>query len=220
MIMRRETRRGRADRQAGFTILELLISLMILSFILSLIPGTLRIGQRVWETDDAFEQRDSLDTFRRYIEDRLTEALPIYQRDRTLNLRMEFTGDPGRVAFVAQASAGPAGGGMYRFDFRREEGPGERPLILQQSLFRITDITRPQQDGAAPASMQHRSLIGVTGLSFRYFGAPERGKPPQWQALWSRPDSLPDLIEMTIAVGGRRPSVERTVVQLRLGASS
>jgi prepilin-type N-terminal cleavage/methylation domain-containing protein len=220
MIGRRGTSRSPADGQAGFTLLELLISLMILSFILSLIPGTLRIGQRVWETDDAFEQRDSLNTFRRYLEDRLAEALPIYMRERSMSLRMEFTGEPGRVAFVAQASAGPAGGGMYRFDFRREEGPGEQPLVLRQSLYRIADLTRPQSEAAAPPSMEHRSLIGVDGLSFRYFGAPERGKPPQWQTLWPRGDSLPDLIEMTIDVGGRSPGVEHSVVQLRLNASS
>jgi prepilin-type N-terminal cleavage/methylation domain-containing protein len=43
------------ERQAGFTLIELLVSLMIVGLIISFIPGTLRLGQRVWETDRALE---------------------------------------------------------------------------------------------------------------------------------------------------------------------
>ena len=93
--------------EAGFTLIEVLVSLVILVVILSFIPGTLRIGQRVWQLDDTYERRAALDNFRRYAEQRLTEAMAIHIRDRTGRVRLEFTGDPGRVIFVAPAAAGP-----------------------------------------------------------------------------------------------------------------
>src|SRR5687767_8069113 len=112
------------DKQSGFTLIELLVSLALLAVIMAFIPGTLRIGQRVWEKDEAIERRAALSTFRRYLEQRLAEAIPIHARDGEAGLRIEFTGRPDRVAFIAPAETGPAGGGVYRFSLRRVEGTG------------------------------------------------------------------------------------------------
>jgi general secretion pathway protein J len=211
-----------ADRQAGFTIVELLISLTILTLILAFIPGTLRIGQRVWEVDQSFERREALSTFRRYVEQRLAEAMPIYLRDRATGVRIEFSGEPGRLTFVAPAAAGPARGGVYRFELTRQEGAAARqPLILRQSLYRIPGDAAKTRTEDAPlpqtADAEQRSRAGVTELAFRYFGPPEPQKPPQWQSQWPSRDSLPDLVEISLTTAERTPKVERTIVQLRLG---
>ena len=211
-----------ADPQAGFTIIELLVSLTTLTLILAFIPGTLRIGQRVWEVDQSFERREALSTFRRYVEQRLAEAMPIFLRDRASGVRIEFSGEPGRLAFVAPAAAGPARGGVYRFELTRADGAaGGQPLVLRQSLYRIGDAATARNEGASlpPASSEQRSRVAVAGLAFRYFGAPEPQKPPQWQSLWTRRDSLPELVEISLTTGGRTRKVERTIVQLRLGAA-
>jgi general secretion pathway protein J len=212
-----------SDPQAGFTIVELLVSLTILTLILAFIPGTLRIGQRVWEVDQTFERREALSTFRRYVEQRLAEAMPIYLRDRAAELRIEFAGEPGRLAFVAPAVAGPAGGGVYRFELTREAGArGRQPLILRQSLYRIPEAGQGRNEGsslAQTATAEQRSRAGVAGLAFRYFGAPDPQKAAQWQSQWPRRDSLPDLVEISLITGDRTPKVERTIVQLRLGSS-
>jgi prepilin-type N-terminal cleavage/methylation domain-containing protein len=211
--------RQSAGRQDGFTLIEVIVSLMLLTLILSFIPGTLRIGQRVWETDDDFERRAALSTFRRYVQQRLAEAIPIHLRERG-TLRIEFIGEADRVAFVAPANAGPAGGGVYRFDFRRAEGEqASRPLILRQSLYRITAASGPDPAVPIPA-IEHESAIRVAGLSFRYFGAPNAGEPGRWLAQWPRQDSLPDLVEISLTVGGRIARAERVVVPLRLKRAS
>ena len=212
-----------ADPQAGFTIIELLVSLTILTLIFAFIPGTLRIGQRVWEVDQSFERREALSTFRRYVEQRLAEAMPIFLRDRASGVRIEFSGEPGRLAFVAPAAAGPAGGGVYRFELTRADGAaGGQPLVLRQSLYRIPDVASARNESASlpqAAAAEQRSRAGVAGLAFRYFGAPEPQKPPQWQSQWPRRDSLPELVEISLTTGVRTRKVERTIVQLRLGAA-
>ena len=217
------TRDCGSDPQAGFTIVELLVSLTILTLILAFIPGTLRIGQRVWEVDHTFERREALSTFRRYVEQRLAEAMPIYLRDRATEVRIEFAGEPERLAFVATAVAGPAGGGVYRFELTREDGARSwRPLILRQSLYRVPEAGRGRNDGAQlpqTAAVEQRSRAGVAGLAFRYFGAPDPQKPAQWQSQWPRRDSLPDLVEISLITGDRTLKVDRTIVQLRLGAA-
>jgi general secretion pathway protein J len=202
--------------QAGFTLIEMLVSLMILVLILSFIPGTLRIGQRVWETDEAFEDRAALSSFRRYAEQRIAEAMPVHRRDRSGAVSIEFTGEPERMAFIAPAAAGPAGGGVYRFELRRDDGgaEGQPPLLLKQSLYRYQEPW--QNAGPAPDAMEHRSHIGVTRLSLRYFGAAEPQAAPQWHSRWPRRDRLPDLVELSIISAGTLPKSERALVQLRL----
>lgn len=207
------------DGQAGFTIIELLISLTILTLIMAFIPGTLRIGQRVWDVDQSLERREALSAFRRYVEQRLAEAMPIYLRDRTGGLSVEFTGEAGRISFVAPAAAGPGGGGVYRFDLTRAEGAASRrPLILRQSIYRFPDASRERETVVPPraGSSEQRSHTAVANLAFRYFGAPEAGKPPQWQPQWTRRDGLPDLVEISLVAADPASTVERTVIQLRL----
>jgi general secretion pathway protein J len=208
-----------ADGQAGFTIVELLISLTILTMIMAFIPGTLRIGQRVWEVDQSFERREALSAFRRYVEQRLAEAMPISLRDRTGGLSIEFTGESGRISFVAPGAAGPGGGGVYRFELTRAEGPaGRQPLVLRQSIYRYSNANQEPENRAAPKASisEQRSHAAVASLAFRYFGSPEAQKPPQWQSQWTRRDALPDLVEISLVAGDRAATVERTVVQLRL----
>jgi general secretion pathway protein J len=207
------------ERQAGFTIIELLVSLMIVGLIISFIPGTLRLGQRVWETDRALEWSAGLSAFRRYVEHRLTEAIPIYLRDPDRGLFMEFSGGPERISFVAPASAGPAGGGVYRFELSQTEGPaGARRVILRQSLYRTGNAptgAEQQGSGSAPSTMTHVSPAPVTAVELRYFGPPAPQQPPKWQTNWPNSDRLPDLVELTFTLrGGASP--QRSIVPLRL----
>jgi general secretion pathway protein J len=201
--------------QAGFTLVELLVSLMLLTLILSFIPGTLRIGQRVWETDDRFEQRAGLSALGRYVEQRLAEAIPIQQREES-GLRLEFIGEPRHLGFIAPAAAGPAGRGIYRFDLSREEGtPRFRPLLLRQVLYRPAHALVSDQQRQAVPKTEHRSGARVAALGFRYFGAANAQEPPRWVDRWPRRDSLPDLVEISVQVG-QPARTQRTVIALRL----
>lgn len=193
---------------AGFTVVELLVSLVILALVMSFLPGTLRIGQRVWESDAAFSRHEAMASFRRVAEDRLTETMPVFARNRALGLRLDFSGEPNKVAFIAPAPTGPAGGGVYRFELMGDDGPG---LVLRQTLFRQDSETRA---AAALPAVSHVAPARIGGVSFRYFGRAEAGAAAQWQTRWTRPDALPDLVEMSLADGNGQ--VSRSIVELRL----
>lgn len=213
--MNDEGKASPCDGQSGFTLIELLVSLTLLAVIMAFIPGTLRIGQRVWEKDDAIERRAALSTFRRYLEQRLAEAIPIHVRDREKGLRIEFAGGPDHLAFIAPAEAGPAGGGVYRFSLRRGDGAGKQPLILMQTLYRSGNVAAAAEPENPAPAMEYRTAARLTSLAFRYFGVPAAGEAPRWQEQWPRRDSLPDLVELSLVTGGR---AERMVVALRLKA--
>lgn len=197
-----KTGTAHVGRDAGFTVAELLISLAILALTLALLPGTLRLGRRVWETDAVLSRQEAVAAFRRAAEERLAGAMPVFVRDPN-GVRIEFQGEPERVAFVASAPSGPAGGGIYRFELAGSGGT----MTLRQTLHRLDGERAPSVTHAAPAT--------AAGLSFRYFGAATADAAPQWLAQWPRRDALPALIEVTVIQGGGAP-VQRSIVEFRL----
>ena len=196
-----------ARKDAGFTVVELLVSLVILALVMSFLPGTLRLGRRVWESDAVFLREEAITSFRRVIEERLTGTMPIFIRDAARGVRIEFTGEPDRVVFVSTASQGPAGGGVYRFELSADDG---NALVLRQTLY------RPGSEAGTPLpEARHVAPARIGGLAFRYFGQAKANEAPLWQARWTRQDTLPDLVEIAITLDGAAP-VQRSVVELRL----
>jgi prepilin-type N-terminal cleavage/methylation domain-containing protein len=191
----------------GFTVAEMLVSLIILALVMSFLPGTLRLGQRIWETDGALSRQEGVAAFRRAAGERLAAAMPVFVRDPLKGLRIEFQGEPDRVTFIAAAPSGPAGGGVYRFELAESE---ERVPVLRQTLYR-----QETEERTPLPSVTHVSPAGARGLSFRYFGPARAGEAPQWLAQWPRKDVLPALIEMTFVQGGDAPA-QRSVVEFRL----
>lgn len=210
----------RRDKEAGFTLVELLVSLMVLSLVMSFVPGALRSGQRIWEMERRLDEEAALSSFRRYVEQRLAEAMPLQSRLPGRGVLLEFTGEPDRIAFIAPAASGPGGGGVYRFELKLEPGAGRSTLILRQSIYR-----RPQpkalqatSDTPPPMAMERRLHGGIDGLALSYYGAPEQDQPATWSDRWTRSDRLPDLVEIRFTIPGGQ--AERMVVPLRLGQTS
>jgi general secretion pathway protein J len=193
--------------EAGFTVLELLVSLAILAIVLSFLPSTLRLGQRVWESDARFIQREGTAAFQHAIAIRLEQTMPIFIRDPAGGLRLDFDGKPDSVAFVAPSASGPAGGGVYRFTLWAPEGHG---LTLRQTLYR-----QASGEAARLPSTDHVAPAKVKAMSLRYFGQAKAGETAGWQDEWPRQDALPDLVEISIHASGA-PASQRAVVALRL----
>ena len=175
----------------GFTLVELLVSLTILALLLAMVPGTLRLGRRAWETPGQLDQASAELAALGFVETHVKSAVPIYERDAQGVSRIAFWGSPQSLGFVVPLSAGPYGGGLYRIDLgsalQSESGP-----VLRVSIYQTANATAESVPPAEVRPLGRR----LTRLQFRYFGPLAFGEVPLWHDAWTRTDRLPDLIEI------------------------
>lgn len=173
--------------EAGLTLIELLISLMLLVLITGFLAGGLAIGRRAFTADqDATVEAANaaaLDSLAKLI----ATALPTKAGQGP---QIAFEGGRDTLAFVALSAGhalpgGPLGTRIYR------DGTD------------VGVVVKLERRSAGDNEVRTKALIGVTALEFTYFGTLEPGKPPAWHAEWPASDHLPDLVGLNATFHGR-----------------
>ncbi|MEQ1651645.1 MAG: prepilin-type N-terminal cleavage/methylation domain-containing protein [Hyphomicrobium sp.] len=193
----------------GFALSELLISLTILALLLAMLPGTLRLGKRAWETPGALADAPAAAALT-FAGQHLKSALPVFETNNSGLPRLAFSGTERGVRFIAELATGPRGGGLYRIDIGSDTA-ASRPGV-RLALYRGSS-------NEAESAVETRDLSSAFDkLQFRYFGASAPGEPAQWQAAWDRQDRLPDLVDV-VATGApgsaTKPFELRAEIKLR-----
>jgi general secretion pathway protein J len=189
----RSPRAGPSARQEGFTLLELLVALVLLSLVSLTLAGGIRFGTRAWEAGarrgaDTLDMQLAQGAIRRFLGQAIPVALPEAELGR---LRIAFEGRPDRVSFVASVPA-EVGGGLKAFTIGVGNG-GD--LVLSRRAF---DPQGPSFGGGN----EERSVLleGVSDASFAYFGPPRPDASPEWLPAWPVADALPRLVRISLDV--------------------
>ena len=210
---------GPRNRQAGFTLVELLVSLALTAAIASFILGGFHLARRTWAITYDRESIEEIDAAATQLRGLLAKAMPVKtidEADRTA--RLLFEGRTDGVIFVTLSEATAFQGGPMRVRLSWKDRPPllghPAALVLHTAVFR------------ADASLVFESdpvilFRDVVGFSLRYFGAPAQDQPRQWHAEWLGHERMPlaMLVQVDFAAGsGRRRLVLQTA--LRLGTTN
>jgi len=204
--------------EGGFTLIEVLVSLVLLALVLALLAGGLRFARGTWDAAAKLDEQAGSDIAERFLRARLGEAMPLYEHRTAGTVRVVFHGSGDALTFVAAAPNGPAGAGIYRYalEVARSAGTERRALVVKLAPYQA----RQTEAGAEWASEQHELVRNLKSVAFRYFGRGELRAQPAWHAAWTRTDAMPHLVEMTIARDDSESGPLSLVVELRLQASA
>ncbi len=189
----------------GFTLLELLIALALVSLIALLLFSGLRLGTRTWEGVEAAADRTAeLRVARNFLERELRQARQI-ELTFDAQRRFVFAGDEKSLEFVAPLSEHVGIPGLYVLRLTLQEGE-RRQLVLTRWLLNPdvlagTDTApawEPLEAGQAvrgpSPSVEDDIAAGAFGsavlvervgeLAFSYFGAQQGELEPVWHTDW------------------------------------
>lgn len=170
-------------REKGYSLLELLIALALLSFIAIAIAGGIRFGSRAWEVSEtnvtAVERMQGAQALLRTL---LQRAVP-RELDPTFAVDLDlFRGTAAGVTFTADAPSSFGAEGATRFELRVEGDTGARRLVL---LWQ----------GANPMVAQRRQTLldGAQDVTIAYAALDQNGAM-QWTAEWGDQSGAPALV--------------------------
>jgi general secretion pathway protein J len=209
-------------RTKGFTLLEMLIALTLVTLIVTLLFGGIRLGNRSWSmVEEKSEQYAEMRLIWRFIHERLGQARSVrYQSDEGESLLL-FYGDGDGVEFVSPMPAHLGVSGLYIIRFHRNGDELKmtrwlhHPDLMEDSgsLPEWRPLQESSRDpGEGPAEMReyYSQSVLVEDLSefeIDYFGVAEGETEPDWQDEWEEPE-LPNLARIQITTKqGKWPEI-------------
>ena len=166
----------------GFTLVELLVTITLLSLLLVVLFGGLRFGVRAWDGVQAHgvgtdELRVVQDLLRREIE----QAYPAYDTTDPLHPVIDFHASSDSMTFLAPTPQAEASAGRARITILAERSGGQIQLVM-----RATPELATGGEGAWSAPL----LRNIASAQFSFYNG------STWRSGWSDAATLPALIRV------------------------
>jgi general secretion pathway protein J len=176
----------------GFTLLELLVALILLSLIFLFLMSALQFGTNVWSgREKEVSGTAEVLTAQNFLRRVLSEARPIMiEATRTKHRYVYFIGDQNSVQFIAPLPEHLGVGGFYEIALYLTDNRG--------SGKRLEMSWRLSSEAENSKARRVTLLDGVAQIQFSYFGRPLLLEPSRWHDDWQKWESLPDLIRIQV----------------------
>jgi general secretion pathway protein J len=166
----------------GFTLVELLVAIMILTLFMTASMGAVRIASRSWEAGHSRanateEMRAVADFLRR----QFAQMPPLTWSDGN-EKRLMFSGNEKRLRFVASAPQFAPGAGMLIYTLAAETIDDVDTLTLSYAPFDPGN----EKFGEPLYSEQVTLATGFDAVSFDYYGSATEDDSPSWTHRWRR----------------------------------
>ena len=188
---------ARRARAQGFTLVELLVAITLLSLLTVMLFGGFRFGTRAAGAVGArIDQSAQIAQVYDFMQNALTDARIIANAGNAL-AAPDFEGRADEISFVTVPPAYLALGGFHRLTIALAGDGRANRLMLSWQQFPRGSLT------GEPVTLQPSILLDkVAKVEFAYFGVAEANRAPEWQDRWVGRAELPQLIRLRITMPG------------------
>ena len=192
---------GARVRAGGFTLLEVLLSMLLLAVLMSAVYAALSGSRKLLQTGLRQARRDeqilaARQFLRRSLDQIRTVAIP----DTVSRPPGWLQGGPRKLRFVAPAVAALGGRGLQVQQLQLVQLAGRSGRLELQ----LADL--PVHGGPLHWRLPPEVLLdGISGGHFAYRDADTPAREGAWQARWTTPGQLPRLIGLQLQFKDRQP---------------
>jgi general secretion pathway protein J len=186
------------ESEAGWTMVEMLVGLVLLSLITVLLTSSVNNSRRAIDQVQLRNGNVSVEVVGNYLRHALSEAQPIRPAAAAVDAPL-IDARSRRLRLIT--SYAPAGqfGGLYVIDLDLAPNRGRAAYDLVETRTLYRPDPEPGMPEPVRPSSRTRLLPNVSGISFRYYGLRADQEAPDWSDGWSDPTALPQLIEIRVA---------------------
>jgi hypothetical protein len=180
----------------GFSLLETLLGLTLTAMIGVLMMGSLQMGTRVWERQEAGALPGEEQLILGQTGEWLAQAMPAKLRSLDTPAYVPFFGDADRTSFIYSAPGLGASPGVYAVDLALMEASGcEGGRRLMMRVSRIVPTDASESAPASPA--QERELAAcISAPSFVFWGTLTDQPVAAWHEDWQGQLELPSVVRL------------------------
>jgi general secretion pathway protein J len=183
-------------KSAGFTLIELVLAMALLSAMMLLMYSGLSFSLRSWDAGESNGRRTADRRIgENFLRRELAELFPMRWKD-PMAVKVAFLGEPEKLKFVSSRPAGITQGGLSLVGIEVESGgsPRERHLVMRRAM--------PDDEAKdfGPLEKAERTVLieDVESVKFDYFGTENDFTEPKWFETWPYPDRIPRMVRLRI----------------------
>lgn len=180
---------------AGFTLVELLLSITLMSILLGLTYTGLRAATRSTERgEDKLAVAVEIRASHQFIRKQLNQMLPLAfaEQDDTEQTRVVFSGDSSRIQFVAPMPGYLGSGGPQVQAIELANGDGGYVLQFRHALLQFFE--EEYLYDRDPVTL----LEDIESAGFEFMGWDEEGLPTPWMSVWDQQYTLPIAVRLNL----------------------
>jgi prepilin-type N-terminal cleavage/methylation domain-containing protein len=198
----------------GFTLIEVVVALVLLSTTMLLLYSGLSFALRSWDAGDVNGRRTADRRLgENFLRRELSELFPMRWKDAT-QLKLAFEGGASRLRFVSSRAPGLQMGGLALVGLEVEEDGEKKTKDLV--MYRAMPDDEAVGFGPLDRGERHVVLPGIDEVAFGYFGSENEFAEPKWHDTWEYAGRVPEMLR--IRLRGKEGNVlPEMLVRLALG---
>lgn len=178
----------------GFTLIEVLIAMTLLSIMVVLLFGSLKICADSWEKGESkMTDVNEVAVVYNFFQQHLSTTLPVWNDFSQGEKVFSFQGKTQSLQFISTFPASAGKSGLQLFSLSLQEEDKEQVIKVTLSPF------VPSAGGKKEQHKEEVTLIGhVNDLTLAYFGSEEGANESSWMNEWLEKSVLPRLVKINI----------------------
>jgi prepilin-type N-terminal cleavage/methylation domain-containing protein len=183
-------------KQRGFTLLEMLISLMLVSLLFLALFASFNTIARGWDAADTrMNKTEDMRLITDFLRRQLGQAMVVRIKGEKEERVYAFEGTATSLRYAAPLQPLQHQGGVFLIELNVVASKDGKKLEMLYAPYRPELTWEEAFKDAEPVLV----FDGLKDASFEYFGAEKEGEDPDWASDWEEQPRFPDMLKLTLA---------------------